>query len=50
VPLIVALVALAVLALVGGLVALRNRVPALGRIPLLSKIPTLRVPFPPFRR
>jgi hypothetical protein len=50
VPLIVALVALALLAIVGGLVALRDRVPVLGRIPLLSKIPTLRVPFPPFRR
>ena len=50
VPLLVALIALALLALVGGLVALRERVPALARIPLLSKIPTPRVSFPRFRR
>jgi hypothetical protein len=37
-------------ALIGGLVALRERIPALARIPLLSKIPTPRVPFPRFRR
>jgi len=50
VPLLVALVALALVALIGGLVALRERIPALARIPLLSKIPTPRVPFPRFRR
>ena len=50
VPLLVALVALAVLAVIGGLVALRERIPALARIPLLSKIPTPRVSFPRFRR
>lgn len=44
-PLLIALIALGLLALAGGLVALRGRVPALGRIPLLSKIPTPRVPF-----
>jgi hypothetical protein len=50
VPLLVALIALALLAVIGGLLALRDRVPALARIPLLSKIPTPRVPFPRFRR
>jgi hypothetical protein len=50
VPLLVALVALAILAVVGGLVALRERFPALARIPLLSKIPTPRVSFPRFWR
>lgn len=50
VPLLLALVALALLALVGALVALRDRVPALARIPLLSKIPTPRVSLPRFRR
>jgi hypothetical protein len=50
VPLLVALIALALVAVIGGLVALRERIPALGRIPLLSKIPTPRVPFPRFRR
>ena len=49
-PLLVALIALALLTLIGGLVALRDRVPVLARIPLLSKIPAPRVPFPPFRR
>ncbi len=48
VPLLVALIAIAVLAILGGLVVLRERVPALARIPLLSKIP--RVSFPRFRR
>jgi hypothetical protein len=48
VPLLVALVAIGLLAIVGGLVALRERVPALARVPLLSKIP--RVPLPRFRR
>jgi hypothetical protein len=48
VPLLVALVALALVALIGGLVAMRERIPALSRIPLLSKIP--RVSLPRFRR
>jgi hypothetical protein len=50
VPLLVVLIALAIVALIGALVALRERIPALARIPLLSKIPTPRVPFPRFRR
>jgi hypothetical protein len=50
VPLLVALVALAIVALIGGLVALRERIPVLARIPLLSKIPTPRVSLPRFRR
>ena len=49
-PLLVALVALAVLAVVGALVTLRERIPALSRIPLLSKIPIPRVSFPRFWR
>jgi hypothetical protein len=49
-PLLVALIALALVALIGGLVAVRERAPALARIPLLSKIPTPRVSFPRFRR
>ena len=48
VPLLVALIALGLVALIGGLAAMRERIPALSRIPLLSKIP--RVPFPRFRR
>jgi hypothetical protein len=48
VPLLVALVALVLVAVIGGIVAMRDRIPALSRIPLLSKIP--RVPFPRFRR
>ena len=44
-PLLVALIVLGLLALAGGFVALRGRVPALSRVPLLSKIPTPRVPF-----
>jgi hypothetical protein len=46
VPLLLALIALAVLALTGALVALRSRIPLLARLPLLSKIPAPRVPFP----
>jgi hypothetical protein len=46
VPLLIALIALAALALTGALVALRGRIPALARLPLLSKIPTPRVPSP----
>jgi hypothetical protein len=45
-PLLVALIALALLAITGVLVALRSRIPALARLPVLSKIPTPRVPFP----
>jgi hypothetical protein len=44
VPLIVALVALALVTLIGGLVAMRERFPALSRIPLLSKIPRVSLP------
>ena len=50
VPMLLALIALALVALIGGLVALRERIPALARIPLLSKIPTPRVSLPRFRR
>jgi hypothetical protein len=50
VPLLLALIALGLLAIVGGLVALRAHIPILGRIPLLSKIPAPRVPFPRSRR
>jgi hypothetical protein len=49
-PLLVALIALAVVTLIGGFVAVRDRIPALARIPLLSKIPTPRVSFPRFWR
>jgi hypothetical protein len=44
-PLLFALILLALFALASGLAALRERVPALARIPLLSKIPAPRVPF-----
>ena len=44
-PLLLALLLLCALAVVSGIGALRERVPALARIPLLSKIPALRVPF-----
>ena len=50
VPLLVALIALALVALIGGLVAMRERIPALARIPLLSKIPRPRVSRPRFFR
>jgi len=50
VPLLVALIALALVALIGGLVAMRERIPALARIPLLSKIPTPRVSLARFFR
>ena len=49
-PLLVALIALGLLALVGCLVALKERIPLLARIPLLSKIPTPRVNLPRLRR
>ena len=44
-PLLVALIALGLLGLGGGFVAVRRRVPALARLPVLSKIRTPRVPF-----
>ena len=50
VPLLLALIAVGMLAIAGGLVALRGRVPSLARVPLLSKIPTPRVLFSRFRR
>jgi hypothetical protein len=50
VPMLVALIALALVALIGGLVAMRERFPALARIPLLSKIPMPRVSLSRFRR
>jgi hypothetical protein len=46
VALVIALIALALLALTGLLVALRGRIPLLARVPLLSKIPAPRAPFP----
>jgi hypothetical protein len=49
-PLLVTLISLALVALTGGLVALRERIPALSRIPLLSKISLPRVSFPRFWR
>lgn len=48
-PLLIALILLALFAMASGLAALRERVPALARIPFLSKLPTLRVPFLPRR-
>jgi hypothetical protein len=45
-PLLLALIALGVLAIVGVLVALRGRIPLLSRMPLLSKIPAPRAPLP----
>jgi hypothetical protein len=44
-PLMIALVLLALFAMASGAAALRERVPALARIPLLSKLHTPRVPF-----
>ncbi len=44
-PLLVALILLALFAMASGAAALRERVPALARISLLSKLPNLRVPF-----
>jgi hypothetical protein len=45
-PLLLALIGALLVALVGGLLALRRRVPAIGRLPLLSKISLPRVPTP----
>lgn len=47
-PLLLALVGIGLLAIAGGLVALRDRVPGLARLPLLSKMP--RVSLPRLRR
>jgi len=49
-PLLVALIALGLLAIAGGVALLRGRVPALQRLPLVSKVPTPRVSLPRFRR
>ena len=49
-PLLLVLIALGLLALGGGLAALRGRTPALARLPLLSKVPTSRVSLPRFGR
>ncbi len=48
VPLLLTLIAIGLLAIVGGFVTLRNRAPGVARIPLASKIP--RVSLPRFRR
>ncbi len=47
-PLLLTLIVIGLLALGGGLVALRGRMPALRRLPLVSKVP--RVSLPRFRR
>ena len=44
-PLLLALILLALFAMASGATALRERIPALARIPGLSKLPTPRVPF-----
>jgi hypothetical protein len=49
-PLLLVLIVLGLLALGGGLAALRARIPALARLPLLSKVPTSRVSLPRFGR
>jgi hypothetical protein len=49
-PLLVALIALGLVALTGGIVALRERIPALARLPLLNKISLPNVSFPRFWR
>jgi hypothetical protein len=48
-PLLIALILLALFAMASGAAALRERIPALARIPGLSKLPNLRVPFFPRR-
>lgn len=45
-PLLLALIAVCLLALAGGLASLQERLPALKRMGFLSKIPTVRVPLP----
>jgi hypothetical protein len=49
-PLLLALILLALFAMASGATALRERIPALARIPGLSKLPTPRVPFLQRRR
>jgi hypothetical protein len=49
-PLLLVLIAMGLLALAGGFVGLRGRIPALAHVPLLSKIPTSRVSLPRFGR
>jgi hypothetical protein len=49
-PLLLALIAVGLLAMVGALYALRRRVPALAKIPLPSLSSLPRVPFPRLRR
>jgi hypothetical protein len=49
-PLLLALIALGLLAVIGGIVALRSRIPALGRIPVLSKLSLPSVALPRFFR
>jgi hypothetical protein len=50
-PLLLALIALGLLAVIGGIVALRSRIPALSRIPVLSKLSLPSVALPRlFRR
>lgn len=44
-PLMIAVLLLALFAIASGAAALRERVPALSRIPLLSKLPSMHVPF-----
>lgn len=45
-PLLLALIAVTMLALAGGIASLQERLPALRRLGFLSKIPTVRVPLP----
>ena len=45
-PLLLALIGAVLVAVIGGLLALRRRVPALGKLPLLSKISLPGVPTP----
>ena len=49
-PLLLSLIAVALLALAGGVLALRRHVPALARFPLVNRIPFSRVRFPRLRR
>jgi hypothetical protein len=49
-PLLASLIAIAVVTLIGTLVVLGERIPALARVPLLSKIKIPRVSFPRFWR
>ena len=49
-PLLLALIAVGLLALASGFLALRGRIPALARMPLLSKLPRPHVSLPRFGR